>query len=168
MATTIDQATYDHVQPVLLGYAQRAVRQPELAQELVQESWLAALRHIDSFDGRASLRSWMVGILKHKIVDHFRRAAREAQLDVAPESSVAPEAEPSLDRQRAATIAREGLTRLPPLQRAAVELCDVRGLDRDETARELGVERGHLRVLLHRGRQRLREELQSAGVFGPT
>jgi len=162
METIIDPNTFSVVHPVLMGYAQRAVRQPELARDLVQETWLAGARHLGSFDGRASFRTWMVGILKHKIVDHFRRAERELGLDVELVSEPANDAQ--LDWARALAVVRDELGRLPDLQRRAVELCDVQGIPRDEAATCLGVERGHLRVLLHRGRNRLRETLQAAGV----
>jgi RNA polymerase sigma-70 factor (ECF subfamily) len=162
MQTTIDTTTFSSVQPVLMGYAQRAVRQHELARDLVQETWLAGARHLGSFDGRASFRTWMVGILKHKIIDHFRRADRELGVDVEVVSE--PQNDVHLDWARALGVVREELNRLPDLQRRAVELCDVQGVSRDEAAQRLGVERGHLRVLLHRGRNRLRESLQAAGV----
>jgi RNA polymerase sigma-70 factor (ECF subfamily) len=162
MDTIIDTNTFSTVHPVLMGYAQRAVRQHELARDLVQETWLAGARHLGSFDGRASFRTWMVGILKHKIIDHFRRADRELGIDVELVSE--PENDAHLDWTRALAVVRDELHRLPELQRRAVELCDVQGVSRDEAAQCLGVERGHLRVLLHRGRNRLREALQAAGV----
>ena len=162
MQTTIDTTTFSSVHPVLMGYAQRAVRQHELARDLVQETWLAGARHLGSFDGRASFRTWMVGILKHKIIDHYRRADRELGVDVEVVSE--PQNDVHLDWARALGVVRDELTHLPDLQRRAVELCDVQGVSRDEAAQRLGVERGHLRVLLHRGRNRLRETLQAAGV----
>jgi RNA polymerase sigma-70 factor (ECF subfamily) len=143
------------------------VRDEDLAADLVQETWLATARYLHTYDGRASLRSWMVGILKHKLVDHFRRVRRERPLDEAPELSTSTEEQDqSLDRQRALAVVHRKLSTLPILQRRAVELCDVQGMDRDDAADALQVERGHLRVLLHRGRQRLREALEAAGFPG--
>ncbi|MDH5676425.1 MAG: RNA polymerase sigma factor [Myxococcales bacterium] len=166
MDITIDQATFHAVQPVLLGYARRAVRREDLAQDLVQETWSAGTRHLQSFGGRSSFRSWMVGILKHKIIDHYRRAGREQPLEAAPERVLEPAQEQDLDHRRAVDIMRTELQKLPELQRRAVECCDLRGMDRDEAAAELGVERGHLRVLLHRGRAQLRRRLEEAEL-GP-
>jgi RNA polymerase sigma-70 factor (ECF subfamily) len=164
MQITIDTATFNDVQPVLLGYAQRAVRREDLARDLVQETWAAGTRHLGSFDGRSTFRSWMVGILKHKIIDHFRRSGREVPLDDRPEPSAEPRMDAGLDHRRAIELLRAELGTLPELQRRAVELCDVRGLGRDAAAAELGVERGHLRVLLHRGRHRLRRALEERDV----
>ena len=59
----------------LYRYALLRVRVPELAAELVQETFLEALRGWESFAGRSSERTWLVGILKHRIVDHLRRTA---------------------------------------------------------------------------------------------
>ena len=61
----------------LFGYALRRLRQPELAEDLVQEALLAALRGRDQFTGASAERTWLVGILKRKIVDHLRRQHRE-------------------------------------------------------------------------------------------
>src|SRR4029078_10439527 len=64
----------------LLRYARTRVRDDHLSQEAVQDTLLAALESLDSFDGRATLRTWLTGILLHKIHDGFRRGARDAEL----------------------------------------------------------------------------------------
>src|SRR2546423_14643989 len=61
----------------LYRYALVRVRKPEVAEDLVQETFLAAVRGYETFGGRSSERSWLVGILKNKIVDHFRKVGRE-------------------------------------------------------------------------------------------
>mgnify|MGYP006294202497 CR=1 FL=1 len=61
---------------VLFRYALQRVRRQDVAEDLVQETFVAALRTCDTFDGRSSERTWLVGILRHKIVDHIRQAAR--------------------------------------------------------------------------------------------
>src|SRR5882672_4854524 len=61
----------------LYRYALARVRKPEVAEDLVQETFLAAVRGYEKFGGRSSERSWLVGILKNKIVDHFRKLGRE-------------------------------------------------------------------------------------------
>jgi RNA polymerase sigma-70 factor (ECF subfamily) len=65
----------------LFRYAMLRVRDASVAEDLVQETLLAALQATERFAGRASERSWLVGILKHKIVDHFRRVSRLRPLD---------------------------------------------------------------------------------------
>ena len=61
----------------LYRYALVRVRKPEVAEDLVQETFLAAVRGFEKFGGRSSERSWLVGILKNKIVDHFRKVGQE-------------------------------------------------------------------------------------------
>ena len=61
----------------LYRFALLRVRKPEIAEDLVQDSLLAAVRGVKDFSGRSTERSWLVGILKNKIFDHFRKAGRE-------------------------------------------------------------------------------------------
>src|SRR5438874_11824330 len=61
----------------LYRYALVRVRKPEVAEDLVQETFLAAVRGYEKFGGRSSERTWLVGILKNKIVDHIRKFVRE-------------------------------------------------------------------------------------------
>src|SRR5262245_49328777 len=61
----------------LYKYAVFRLRDNIAAEDAVQETFLAALKAYDKFEGRGSERTWLVGILKHKIVDHFRRVGRE-------------------------------------------------------------------------------------------
>ena len=72
------------------------------------------------------------------------------------------------DDERAIALVQALLPTLPPRERQALELCDVEGIDRDEAADRMGVSRGALRVLLHRGRHKLRDALVSAGLGSET
>src|SRR5688500_20409857 len=63
--------------PYLLRYASLQLRDPHLAEDVVQETLLAALAGEAGFGGRSNLRTWLTGILKHKIVDAIRRLSRE-------------------------------------------------------------------------------------------
>ncbi|HYG79948.1 MAG TPA: sigma factor, partial [Pyrinomonadaceae bacterium] len=62
----------------LFRYAVFRLRDASLAEDVVQETLLAALQAYENFGGRGSERTWLVGILKHKVADHFRRLSREA------------------------------------------------------------------------------------------
>ncbi len=62
-------------------FAVLRVHDSEVAQDLVQETFVAALEARDRFAGRSAERGWLVGILKHKLIDHFRRTSRECVLD---------------------------------------------------------------------------------------
>ena len=62
---------------VLYRYALERVRKHDVAQDLVQETFLAAVRTRDRFRGGSTVRSWLCGILKHKICDYYRKRGRE-------------------------------------------------------------------------------------------
>src|SRR6266481_5165419 len=64
----------------LFKYAMFRLRDSAAAEDAVQETFLAALKAYEKFQGRGSERTWLVGILKHKITDHFRRITREAPI----------------------------------------------------------------------------------------
>ena len=74
------QAQLEALRPHLLRYAAMELRNREAAEDCVQEALLAALSAPASFEGRSNLRTWLTGILKHKIVDHMRRQQREQPL----------------------------------------------------------------------------------------
>jgi RNA polymerase sigma-70 factor (ECF subfamily) len=159
------------IEPVLMGFAYRAVRDRELARDLVQETFVAALEARSSFAGRSALRTWMVGILSRKIIDHYRKTRREVLTDATPEPGAddllapAPPGAPDrrIDPGKAMRVVERTLGSLTELERMAVLLVDVEGMARDEAGNAMGVQPTHLRVLLHRGRHKLRKALEAAG-----
>ena len=152
------------MEPVLHRFALRATRDAELARDLVQEALLAAVAQRREFGGRSSLRTWVVGILSHKVLDHFRRRAvraagegDDAELLAAPSAHDVERVVAA--RQELAAVDR-ALAALPELERLALLLADVEGVERQDCCNALGVSATHLRVLLHRGRNRLRRMLE--------
>ena len=71
----------DRYGETLYRFALVRVKDPVVAEDLVQETFLAALRGRENFQGRSSLKSWLVAILKHKIVDHIRKSVKETVLE---------------------------------------------------------------------------------------
>ncbi len=69
--------------PALLRYATLQVRETAVAEDLVQNTLVAALQSLDSFRGDASPTTWLIGILKRQIIDHYRRMTRETPLPVS-------------------------------------------------------------------------------------
>jgi RNA polymerase sigma-70 factor (ECF subfamily) len=163
-APVITSATIQELSPGLFAFAYRAVRQREEAEDLVQDTWISALRTVPSFEGRSSLRTWLVSILRRRIADRFRRERPSEQLEEEKLSWDAAGPEERIDAYEAAGIASRAMTELSELEREAVTLCDVEDLDRDEASARMGVTRGHLRVLLHRGRHKLEAALKANGV----
>ena len=153
------------LEPVLYRFALRATRDPELSRDLVQEALLAAVAQAETFAERSTLRTWVVGILAHKVTDHQRRrAVRRAEVDDDGDLTQAPSAE---DVERVVAARQElravdrALLALPERERLALLLMDVECVDREEACNALGVSATHLRVLLHRGRNRLRKMLEN-------
>lgn len=143
--------------PYLRALAWRRVRNQQDAEDLVQETWCCALRSAPSFEGRSSLVSWLAGILRRRAAERLRRDRAAECFD--DESFVPPpsEALERIDLELAVRLAICAFGSLSAPERLAFKLCDVQELDRDDACEVLGVTRGHLRVLLHRGRQKLGE-----------
>jgi RNA polymerase sigma-70 factor (ECF subfamily) len=168
----------------LYRYALRRLRSPDLAADLVQETFLQALQARDSFAGRSSERTWLIGILRHKIFDHFRKSGREPTVAAggADESSVesffdrrghwraapeawAGEASRALERREFWEVFGHCLSRLPAGVADAFFLREVDGLDGEEVQERLGISPANLWTRLHRARTLLRRCLE-IGWFG--
>jgi RNA polymerase sigma-70 factor, ECF subfamily len=163
--------------PYLVRYASLQLRDAHTAEDAVQETLLAALAGEASFAGRSNLRTWLTGILKHKIVDVIRRAAREAPLagDDEPADFDAlfdasghwveppaawPDPDASLEQKRFFAALEECLRRLPQKIARAFMLREHLGLETPEICKELAVTPTHCWVLLYRARMSLRECLE--------
>jgi RNA polymerase sigma-70 factor (ECF subfamily) len=149
----------------LLRYAKSRVRDEHLAEEAVQETLVAALESLDSFDGRATLRTWHTGIRLHKIHDAFRRGAREGEAPTAqPEEPVewlTPDH--SLHVKRLCGAFTEAVGELPERQAAVFMMGEISGIETERICRKLGISRGNFWVLLHRARSALRARLDARG-----
>jgi len=147
----------------LLRYARSRVRDATLAEDAVQETLLAALESLDSFDGRATLRTWLTGILLHKIHDAFRRGAREPGI---PEGEV-PELVDWVTPEHSLHVKRlcEGFVRavraLPDRQARAFVMAEIAEAATDDICSALGVTRANAWVLVHRAKASLRGALGS-------
>src|SRR5437867_1380040 len=114
----ITDAAVRELEPVVYRFALRATRDPELARDLTQEALLAAVAQGDSFAGRSSLRTWVIGILSHKVADHFRLRSAQPEGADDPALLATPSAEDVervvAARQELATVER-ALKALPDL-----------------------------------------------------
>jgi RNA polymerase sigma-70 factor (ECF subfamily) len=152
------------LEPVLRRFALRATRDPELSRDLAQDALVAAVAQAEEFAGRSSLRTWVIGILAHKVTDHLRRRGVRREDGGDDEALLdAPGAEDVervvMARQQLKKVER-ALQELPDRERLALLLVDVEEVDRTEVCNALGVTATHLRVLVHRGRNRLRKLLE--------
>jgi RNA polymerase sigma-70 factor (ECF subfamily) len=168
---------------VIFRYALLQLRDRDLADDVVQETLLAALQSTSSFEGKAGLRTWLIGILKHKIADHWRRSARESAV---PELSQANEGnseiesddffssnghwnggpkawadpEAALKQQEFWTIYETCQNNLPPKMAQVFMLRELVGLEANEICQEVELSEANYWVIMHRERLRLRECLE--------
>jgi RNA polymerase sigma-70 factor (ECF subfamily) len=162
----------------LFNLAVGQIRDASIAEDLVQDTFLAALKARDRFSGRSSDRTWLVGILRHKIYDHLRRVCRQRPVhrldDSAPTDreawdesvlwvhDVAAECmEPS--RRMELGEFREALEialgKLPPRIAHVFQLYAVEERPNREVCDKLKISESNLWVMLHRARKQLRHEL---------
>src|SRR5512134_2661920 len=80
-------STLEGLRPTLLKIARLQLRNDAWAEDAVSETMIAALEGAAGFTGQAQVKTWVVGILKHKIIDHFRRGAREVSVEAQMEAA---------------------------------------------------------------------------------
>jgi RNA polymerase sigma-70 factor, ECF subfamily len=160
----INAQIIDELSPALYRFALRFVRRREEAEDLVQETWLSALRGAKSFEGRSSLRTWLNGILRRRAADHYRKERHTDTIDDDFDVGYFVSLADRLDSASAAQLATQAMSELSLLEQTAVTLCDIEECERDEAAERMGVTRGHLRVLLHRARHKIQLRLEAQGV----
>jgi RNA polymerase sigma-70 factor, ECF subfamily len=166
---------YNHA---LFYVARSFVPTDAIAEEVVQDTWMAVVRGISKFEGRSSIKTWLVRIAINRARSTGTRESRvlpmsrtEAAVDpnrfdktghwmTPPEYFI----EDTEDRVIAGLLSkriRSSLDNLPESQRQVVTLRDVEGLDSKEVCKLLEITEVNQRVLLHRGRSRLRQDLES-------
>lgn len=168
----------------IVRLARNFVRTDAIAEEVAQDAWCAVLTGIDRFEGRSSLKTWLFSIVVNKARTRAEREARtipfscvEVEDDegspIAVEDRFGPDERWSAPprawadpERRAVSLElraelREALAELPERQRLVLTLRDVEGLSAEEVCELLDLSPGNERVLLHRGRTRLREALEA-------
>jgi RNA polymerase sigma-70 factor (ECF subfamily) len=175
---------------LMLRIALSHVRTRAVAEEVVQEAWLGVLQGLGRFEGRSSLKTWLLRIVANRARTRGEREARSVPL-----SSLAPEAgedEPAVDPDRflpadhptypgawaipphswarlpeerllaSETLrqVRAAIAKLPPRQQEVITLRDVEGWEPEEVSAALELTPGNQRVLLHRARSKVRAELE--------
>jgi RNA polymerase sigma-70 factor, ECF subfamily len=167
----------DRYQQPMLRLARSMVSSQAVAEEVVQDTWMGVVRGIDRFEGRSSLQTWLFRILVNRAHSTgSREPAHGAIEDVDsvdparfnrdgqwadPVASWIDESDDRFDAALWAPILKAAIDELPPRQRQIVMLRDVEGLSSSEACEVLGIGAGNQRILLHRGRARLRQALES-------
>ena len=183
-----DQGLFAHLvdewSPAMLRVAQVHVANRQSAEDVVQEAWMAALRGLASFEGRSSLRTWVMGIvfnIARRQGTREHRQVPDASLTGGPTvdpdrfqgpderypggwkqfPSSWPSPEDGAVSDEMVTLIYLALAKLPARQRAVIELHDVHGYDSQEVAEILQLSAGNQRILLHRARAGVRRELET-------
>jgi RNA polymerase sigma-70 factor (ECF subfamily) len=180
----------DDLSPGLLRVAMQHTPSRAVAEEVVQDTWIAVINGIDRFEGRSSLRTWIYRILLNIArtrgkrerrtlpFSYFRRRAEEGGDEAAVEPErfqgrggeqpggwARPPIEWAAPEDRLATaearqVMLEAIAALPPRQREVITMRDLQGLTAEEARNALDVSETNQRVLLHRARSKVREALE--------
>ena len=160
----------------LIRFAVSFVGDWSAAEDVVQETWIAVFRGVEKFEGRSSLHAWLFGICANRARTAYSRRARTVSMDmdgatvdrsrfdrsgswaVPPEPW--PEVDARLDADALLPLVRAAIDDLPDLQRQVVTLRDVEGLTSKDACQVLSISEANQRVLLHRGRARVRRVLE--------
>ncbi len=176
--------------PFLLRLALMHVPSRAIAEEVVQDTWLAALDGIDRFEGRSSFRTWLASIVLNKARTQGRRERRVLPFSFLGRRRAEGRDEPAVDADRfqsardqqpgawarppvdwdspverlssdeARRVLFEAIAILPPRQREVITMRDISGLSAAETCNALGLTATNQRVLLHRARSKVRAALE--------
>ena len=169
---------------ILFGFAAARVRNHTIAQDLVQETFLAAMKAKSGFAGRATERSWLFGILRHKLADYYRLQNREVAIadleSPLPEEqgafgasgvgkdgwldTLAPQAwrtpDQDLTTKEFQRVFNSCLSRLPEKVAQVFQLREIDGVSSEQICKDLDVSANNVWVMLHRARMALRRCLE--------
>ncbi len=169
----------------MMSVARSYVTSRAVAEEVVQEAWLGVLQGLDRFEGRSSLKTWIIAIVVHKAKTRAQREGRSVPFAdfESDERAVEPErfrgrgdtysghwrsspadwgAAPDVISQDRETlrVAMRAIAALPPAQQTVIRMRDIEGSSADEVCAALDISAANQRVLLHRARSRVRAALE--------
>ncbi len=178
----------------MLRVARLHVRDRAVAEEVVQETWLAVLNGIERFEGRSSLKTWLFRILSNRAKTRGEREGRSVPFSAIAATDASAEGEATVDADRfqgadahqwpyhwsapprgwtqekvlereTLGVVKDAIEGLPDTQREVIRLRDVEGWSAEEVADALEISDVNQRVLLHRARSRVRAALE--GYLSP-
>jgi RNA polymerase sigma-70 factor (ECF subfamily) len=169
----------DEYGDALYRFALARVKDPSVAEDLVQETFLAGLGARKNFKGRSTTKTWLIAILKHKIVDHIRKKSREQDSDklesladgidmnftdrgdwhIRP-TKWAKNPTKLYEQKEFMDVLYRCLTELPNRQAEAFMLREMDGLSTEEICKELDITATNSWVILYRARMLLRQCLE--------
>ena len=181
------EALVERHYPTMLAVARHYVSSRAVAEEGVQEAWLGVLKGIDRFQGRSSLRTWILRILVNTAKTRGTREARTVPFAALAAGDDEPAVEPgrfrgpddpfpghwrgypgdwqrlpedALSERETLAVVLAAIERLPLPQRLVIAMRDIQGCSSEEVCEVLDVSDGNQRVLLHRARSKVRSALE--------
>ncbi len=180
-----DEAAYRQVVTdyhASMFYVARAIAGTAIADEIVQEAWLSVIKALPQFEGRSSLKTWILRIVSNNAKTRLRKESRHFSAGDAADLEVIgmPQARFSEDghwaipparwniespdelliRQELQACMQEAISKLPPIQQAVLSLRDMEGLSMQEICKVLTVSESNSRVLLHRARTKVFQAIE--------
>jgi RNA polymerase sigma-70 factor, ECF subfamily len=172
----------------MIAVARNYVKTRDVAEEVVQEAWLGILKGLDRFEGRSSLKTWILRILVNTAATRGGREGRSLPFSsLAPAGEEGPAVEPerfrppggafaghwngypgdwsslpeeALSGRETLDVAKRAIAELPASQRSVITMRDIAGCSAEEVCETLEVSPGNQRVLLHRARSYVRAALE--------
>lgn len=176
---TLDPANWDaQYRAYLIRFALQRVSDYGMAEDLVQETFLSAWNARKSFRGDCAERTWLTGVLRNKVIDHYRRNARRPMVLAGDFEVLGGEDGPEIpwlenraneldtfnpdaatQRAEMMVLLDEAVNRLPESMGQAYRMREMQGRSTEEITRVLNISKGNLWVLIHRAKQALKEQL---------
>ena len=175
-ALTPDQ--FAEHRPAMLRFARRKIRDEDLAEDAVQEALASAVAAVESFQGQSAVRTWLIGILNHKIQDTFRREGRYVRMHAAegsdddlfdalagnrndlPPNQAGDDPMDQVSRWRMADALDGAIDQLPNTLKDVFRMQVLEGAATEEVCASLGISEANCWVRLHRARKRLADQMQ--------
>ncbi len=174
-SNTLDPTQWiDRYADYLYNYSISRVNNGEVAQDLVQETFLAALKSSENFKGEASERTWLISILKRKIIDYYRKInSKKGKAEVRMnfyqdgeregdwiEERVPQEwnggADAEMESEELGDTLQKCIEKLPEKYRMVFEMKTIQGIETEDICNELDITSSNLWVIIHRARTQLR------------
>ncbi len=163
----------DQYADYLFNYAVARVSDAEIAKDLVQETFYAGLNSAKNYKGDAAERTWLIAILKRKVIDYYRKinskkgkaevrvnysAASDAEGDWLEEQVADPfskDGDSSIENEELGLAIQECISKLPKKQSLVFKMKTIQGMSTEDICNELGINPSNLWVMIHRARTAL-------------
>lgn len=171
-------AQFAEHRPAMLRFARRKIRDEDLAEDAVQEALASAVASVDSFQGQSAVKTWLIGILNHKIQDTFRREGRYVRVFAddstdddlfdalasvrhdLPPNQAGDDPLDQVSRWRMADALDIAIDQLPATLRDVFRLQVLEGAPTEQVCASLGISEANCWVRLHRARKRLADQMK--------